>query len=221
MRTPLFQLQDLLQAFRQKKVLTKRELLQAAQCSSMTAWRMLRKHGYYTSYNFNARFYTLAGIPQFDQHGLWAHRKIRFSKWGSLTETIVGLVEHSEAGMTAEQLQQQLHVKNVRPAVSRLIQQHRLSREKISGHFVYFPLQETSRRQQRKRRIELNAESPPALPPVEQILALLVEIIQRPRNSPRQWARRLARHNIRLSTKDIRMILDHYEIDGKKGLSTS
>jgi hypothetical protein len=186
----------------------------------MTMWRLLRKHGYYTSYNFNARFYTLLGIPQFDEHGLWTHGKVRFSKWGSLTETIVGLVGNSQAGMTPEQLQQQLHVRNVRPTLSRLIRQNRLTREKMSGHFVYFPLQETSRRQQRKRRTEEAVEPSPALPPLEHIIALLVEIIQRPQNSPRQWARRLARHNIRLTTKEIQAVFDHYQIDRKKGLFT-
>jgi hypothetical protein len=110
MRTPHFQLKDLLDIFRRKKVLTKRELLQGAGCSSMTAWRLLSKHGYYTSYNCNARYYTLADTPQFDDHGLWTYRKIRFSKWGSLTETIVALVGNSEAGMTPEQLQQQLYL---------------------------------------------------------------------------------------------------------------
>jgi hypothetical protein len=63
-------------------------------------------------------------------------------------------------------------------------------------------------------------ETPAVLPPLEQVIALLVEIIQRPQNSPRQWANRLARQQIRLSTEDIRAILDHYEIDRKKGLFT-
>ena len=37
MRTPRFQIQDVLTAFQQKKILTKKELLQAAGCSLMTA----------------------------------------------------------------------------------------------------------------------------------------------------------------------------------------
>ena len=217
MRTPVFQLRDLLNAFRQKKVLTKQELLQATQCSAMTAWRLLQRHGYLTSYNCNARYYTLAGIPQFDQHGLWSVRKIRFSKWGSLTETIIALIDNSPAGMTPEQLQQLLHVKNVRPALARLTEQERLTREKMGGRFVYFPWEDSSHRQECRRQ----AESALVLPAAEQVIALLVEIIQRPRNSPRQWARRLARQQIRLSTAAIQAVLDHYEIDRKKGLFTS
>jgi len=154
MRRPHFQLQDVLDAFRQKKVLTREELLQTAGCSSMTAWRFLKAYGYWTSYNFNGRFYTLAGIPQFDERGLWAYQSIRFSKWGPLTETMVAMVENSQAGMTPEQLQQQLHVTNVRPALSRLIGRNCLTRRKFGGQFVYFSLAEISRERQQKRCAE-------------------------------------------------------------------
>jgi len=216
MRTPVFQLQDLLKAFQRNKVLTKEEILQVTQCSTMTAWRLLQRHGYYTSYNCNARYYTLADIPQFDQHGLWRFGKIRFSQWGSLTETVIALVQNSQAGMTAEQLQELLLVKDLRPALGRLYRQGRLAREKIRGRFVYFPREDASDRRERRRQME----SPPVLPPLEQIIALLVEIIQRPKNSPQQWARRLARQQIQLSQQDILAILNHYQIDLKKGLFT-
>ncbi len=58
----------------------------------MTAWRLLSQHGYFTSYNDNAHHYTLVGIPQFDEHGLWSHGAARFSQWGALTTTLVQLV---------------------------------------------------------------------------------------------------------------------------------
>jgi hypothetical protein len=220
MRTPRFQIQDVLTAFQQKKVLTKKELLQAAGCSPMTAWRLLRQQGYVTSYNHNARFYTIVGIPQFDSHGLWAYRKVRFSKWGPLTKTIVGVIEDSAAGMTAEQLQQLLQLKNAQPPLTRLTQENRLTREKISGRFVYFPVAEAARRKQQEQRSKETAPGFVArpLPPLEQIIALLVEIIQRPRNTPRQWARRLARRGVRMGTNEIQAVLEHYRIDLKKGL---
>lgn len=216
MREPVFELQHLLKAFRRHKVLTKEQLLKATQCSNMTAWRLLKRHGYHTSYNFNAAYYTLDGIPEFDQHGLWTFRGIHFSQWGSLTETMIALVENSKAGMTPDQLQQLLQMKNVRSALGRLVQQGRLAREKIAGRFVYFPVSDTSQLRQRRREME----TPSAMPPLEHVIALLVEIIQRPRNTPRQWAQRLARQRIRLSTSDIRKVLDHYGIDVKKGLFT-
>jgi hypothetical protein len=86
--------------------------------------------------------------------------------------------------------------------------------------FVYFPLQKTPQRKmqkQRKKEIE-QAQAVRSLPPLEQIVALLVQIIQRPDDTPRQRARRLAQRGIRMGTKDIQAILEHYGIDSKKGL---
>jgi hypothetical protein len=220
MRTPVFQLQDLLDAFQHNKVLTKKQLLQAAGCSSMTAWRLLRQQGYFTSYNDNARYYTIVGIPQFDQHGLWSYRHARFSKWGSLTKTIIALVQESSAGLDADQLQQLLHVKNVKPILTRLIHNESLTRERIDTRFVYFPRQQPSRTRQAKQRKKQTHEAlaTRALPPLEHIIALLVEIIRRPKNTPRQWARRLGQRGVRLGTSDIQAVLDYYQIDPKKGL---
>jgi len=222
-RTPIFHLQNFLDAFERKKVLTKDELLKVTGCSTMTAWRLLSQHGYFTSYNDNARHYTIEGIPRFDEHGLWSHGKARFSKWGSLTETIIGLVQKSLAGLTAEQLQQLLKSKNVKPHLTRLIQNKRLAREKMEGRFIYFSLPDAAgRKQQKQRKKEIQqAPAKQVLPPLEQIIALLVEIIRRPENTPRQWARQLSRHGVHIGTRDIQAVLDHYQIEPKKGLLKS
>ncbi len=223
MRTPLFQLQDILSAFQRKKVLTKGQLLEITGCSTMTAWRLLRQQGYFTSYNHNARYYTIEGIPRFDRHGLWRYRDVRFSKWGSLTKTIVRLVQDSPAGLGADELQQLLDVKSVKPALTRLFQNMSLTRETIDGRFVYFPVHVSSRRKQQllRRKQSEEVKEARALPPLEHVVALLVEIIGRPKNTPRQWARRLTQWNIRITTRDIRRVLDHYQIDPKKGLLNS
>ncbi len=223
MKTPVFQIQDFLKVFQRKRVLTQQQMLQAVGCSSMTAWRLLKQHGYFTSYNDNARHYTIVGIPKFDEHGLWAYQGKCFSKWGSLTETIIGLVEDSLGGMTAQQLQQLLHIKNVKPALTRLTQQQRLTRQDFEGRFVYFPQSKKLQRKQHKQRSQqqqqIRAER--LLPPLEQVTALLVEIIQRPHNTLRQWSRRLKQRGIPLGTPEIQTVLDHYGIDRKKGLLKS
>lgn len=223
MRTAVFQLQDILSAFRRKKVLTKGELLEQAGCSKMTAWRLLRRHGYFTSYNDNARHYTIAGIPEFDEHGLWGFRGARFSKWGSLTRTIVALVENSVAGLTAQQLESMLSVPNVKPVLTRLIDQRLITRERISGPFVYFSLKQKNRTKQHQQRREdvHQATAERRLPSLDQIIALLVEIIRRPRGTPREWARRLVRRGVRMRTEDIQAVLAHYDIYPKKGLLKS
>ena len=69
MKPTRFTAARLLQPFARKKVLTKAELLQACGCSPMTAWRILHQQGYLTSYNHNAKYYTLAHIPRLRRPG--------------------------------------------------------------------------------------------------------------------------------------------------------
>ena len=222
MRTPLFHLQHVLEVFRQKKVLTKQEIPHLVGCSNMTAWRLLSRHGYFTSYNDNARHYTIAGIPRFDEHGLWSHGQARFSQWGALTTTLVQLVENSPAGLTAQQLQQLLHLDNVKPHLTRLIEKNSLVREKMERRFVYFTAFEVpGKRQQQQRKKDLKQTPAAQLPPLEQIIALLVEIIRRPHGTPRQWARHLSRQGVRMRAGEIQTVLNYYRIDPKKGLLTS
>lgn len=223
MRPTRFQPKDALQAFAQKKVLTRPELLRACGCSTMTAWRILHREGYLTSYNHNAKYYTLARIPRFDEQGLWAYQGIRFSKWGTLSKTVVGLVEQSPAGMTASELEKALHVPNLKPLLTRLAGQAQMQRAEIGGSLVYLAVEFARGQQQfqgREREVVAKraAESLPAL---AEINALLVAMIRHPQDTPRQWARRLSRQGIRLKTGQIQAVIDHYRLDVKKGLSSS
>ena len=77
-----------------------RQLQHQFQVCHMTVFRALKKSGYHTSYNHNAGYYTLAGLPQFDDWGLWAYRDVRFSRAGTLLETLVALVTQATAGLT-------------------------------------------------------------------------------------------------------------------------
>ncbi len=223
MRPARFQLKDARQAFAQKKVLTRPELLHACGCSAMTAWRLLHHEGYLTSYNHNARYYTLARIPRFDEQGLWAYRGIRFSKWGSLSKTVVGLVEQSPAGMTASELEKTLHVPNLKPLLTRLAGQAQLQRAGIGGSLVYLAVQAARGQQQfqgREREVAAKRAAEP-LPALAEINALLVEMIRHPQDTPRQWARRLSRRGIRLKPEPIQAVIDHYRLNVKKGLLSS
>ncbi|MEA3303390.1 MAG: BlaI/MecI/CopY family transcriptional regulator, partial [Pseudomonadota bacterium] len=129
-------------------------------------------------------------------------------------------IQESSAGLDAGELQQLLDVKSVKPMLTQLFQKELLSRETVEGRFVYFPSRKNSQRKQQKQRREIDQKKKEALAllPLENIIALLVEIIRRPKNTPRQWAHRLTQQGIRIATSDIRLVLDHYGIDPKKGL---
>lgn len=223
MKTARFTVGDVLKPFSRKQVLTKAELLQACGCSAMTAWRILHQQGYLTSYNRNAKYYTLSRIAQFDEQGLWSYRDIHFSKWGTLPDTVLGQIELSAAGMTARQLEEILHISNIKPTLTHLTRQGRLQRTKIAGAMVYF-VGEPARHEQQLQRRETETASrrlAQPLPDPQHVIALLVEMIRHPRQTPRQWARRLARQGIRLRTPQIQAVLDHYGLSVKKGLLSS
>lgn len=216
MNTPHFTAGKIIGAFAHKKVLSKIELLHECGCSFMTAWRILHKEGYFTSYNYNAKYYTLSAIPQFDDRGLWAYKDVRFSQWGTLPKTIIGVIEQSPLGMAAQELEELLHVPNVKPLLPKLIHDHRLRRESLEGVFVYLPIDQGNYERQLQRRIDNVA--PPLLPEPQQIIALLVEMIQHPEQEPRQWARRLARRNMHIGIQDIRAVMKYYHLTLKKTL---
>lgn len=220
LRTSQFKLTDILKPFARKKVISKAELLQDCGCSPMTAWRLLCQVGYCRSYNYNARYFTLAATPEFDDHGLWAYQDIRFSQWGTLPETLIAVIEISPGGMTAQELAEFLRVRNVKPLLTRLILNGRLWREALDDAFVYLTPEQIRHDQQlQHRRTEITAPPRRApLPEPQQIIALLVAMIRNPQWTPRQWARRLARHNVPLGTQEIRAVMEHYRLTVKKGL---
>jgi len=222
MRPVTFSAQKVLQPFYQNKILTKEQLLIHSGCSPMTAWRILTNHGYVTSYNFNAAYYTLADIPEFDELGLWSYRNIRFSVYGSLTNTITALVANSDSGLDACQLDDRLAL-NTRPTLTRLAVHNKLEREKIDNIYVYFDSEDKHKKSQRNRRLdEVKAtRMQMALPEAERIIAVLVELGQYPELTVKQRSRRLRKKGVIISAGEIEHILDHYELKQKKKRSRS
>jgi len=222
MRPVTFSAQKVLQPFYQNKILTKEQLLTHSGCSSMTAWRILTNHGYVTSYNFNAAYYTLADIPEFDELGLWSYRNIRFSAHGSLTNTIMALVASSDSGLDARQLDDRLGL-STRPTLTRLSVHNKLDREKIDNIYVYFDSEDKHKASQRNRRLdEVKAtRMQMALPEAERIIAVLVELVQYPELTVKQRSRRLRKKGVIISAEEIEHILDHYELKQKKKRSKS
>ena len=217
MRPVKFSPGTLLDVFYEHKVLNKQEMLRLSSCSNMTAWRILSKHGYITSYNFNAAFYTLVDIPQFDNDGLWSYRSVRFSRYGSLTDTVTALVCDSPTGLNAYELQQTLAV-DVTPTLTKLHRKGKFKREKIGGVFVYVHTDQrkghtqlTERLAKRERELERRA-----LPEPQRIIAVLVELIRSVELKPRQIARRLSRKGVKITPDEIEAIFAHYKLKQKK-----
>ena len=159
--SPLFFRSDALRAFLlRNKIATLDELKQALGTSvDLTVFRKLKPLDYLTSYSHRGRYYTLREIARFDDHGLWSHAEAWFSRFGTLLATAEAFVNRSPRGYFADELSALLHVE-VQDALHQLTQQRRVSRQMVSGLYLYTAIDRHPTRQLLTRR---TVES---LPPV-------------------------------------------------------
>jgi hypothetical protein len=142
-----------------------------------TARRRLKLWNAYTSYNENARYYTLPGIPEFDAHGLWVYKQVRFSRYGNLTQTILHVVTQSACGLDAAELAEMLGM-SVRSLLTSLQKHPDVKREKIQGRFVYFSAVDHDHTHQKEHRSGMPRSR--QLPSALEAIAILVETIKHP-----------------------------------------
>jgi hypothetical protein len=148
MRTPFFHADHLREFLRGKTIATLPELKQALGTTvDTTVFRKLKELSYRSSYSHRGRFYTLAEIPRFDLQGLWSFKAVWFSRWGSLVATLEALVHGAPQGYFTHELQQVLHVE-VKDALLQLVEQGRISRQLVTGRFLYCSRDAAARRRQ-------------------------------------------------------------------------
>jgi hypothetical protein len=103
----------------------------------VTVFRKLKPLDYLTSYSHRGRYYTLREIARFDDLGLWPPRQsIRFSRFGTRLATVEAFVNRGPQGYFAGELARALHVE-VQDALHQLAQQRRVSRQIVSGRYLY------------------------------------------------------------------------------------
>ena len=121
-----------------------------------TAFRKLKELPYRTSYSHRGGYYTLEELIDFDQHGLWSFRAVRFSAAGTLLATTAAMVSDAPAGQFSEELDNLLHV-GTQDALRKLVQQRKLTRQKVAGQFLYCAADRTRKAQQLSARRALLA----------------------------------------------------------------
>lgn len=123
--------------FKKNKVLKLEQLSDIIICSDITIRRRLKEWSAITSFNHNGMYYTLPSIAEFDLWGLWCHDDIRFSKYGNLTKTIIGIVHCSPEGLNTTQIKELINC-NAHSILKRLVKDASIAREKYDGKYVYF-----------------------------------------------------------------------------------
>ncbi len=130
------------------RIATLGELKQALGTSvDITVFRKLKPLDYLTSYSHRGRYYTLREIAPFDDKGLWSQADVWFSRFGTLLATAEAFINRSPRGYFADELARALHVA-VQDALHQLAQQDRVSRQIVSGRYLYTAVDRTLQRGQ-------------------------------------------------------------------------
>jgi len=152
MNTPKYQAQTVDTFLRQRKVATLDEIQDGiGSASSRTVFRKLKQLECITSYSHRGKYYTLKSIARFTAQGLWRFRSAWFSRFGNLLETVEAFVQRADAGHSAGELKEMLGVKT-KHALTQLVRDDRLQREKMGAAYVYFSAEKSLARKQRRAR---------------------------------------------------------------------
>ncbi len=201
-----------------QKIMTVETLSTLLNRSVKTARRQLKQWKAYTSYNENARYYTLPGIPEFDAHGLWSYRQVRFSRYGNATQTMIHAVTQSSCGLDAAECMDLLGI-SVRTLLTSLRHHPEMTREKIQGRFVYFsaiPIHYTS---QKVARIGMPRHR--QLPTEREAITILVETIKHPHLSVEDLSRVISVSHAVIPPQRIHALFTYHGLTRKKTLTRS
>jgi hypothetical protein len=167
MRSETFSADAIARLLRHRTIATMDELKAALGSSvDMTVFRKLRDLAYLASYSHRGRFYALEETAQFDERGLWAFRGVRFSRFGSLVDTLEAFVTRASRGHLASELASELGVEVKQPLLG-LVRTDRLAREEVGGLYLYCSADSDRQREQLLSR-RLPATDEPAFAPLRE-----------------------------------------------------
>ncbi len=206
---------ETIRLFKQRKVMTVLELSRRMECSIPTIRKRLSRWGAYTSYNKNGRYYLMPDIPRFDENGLWDYRGIRFSRFGTLKQTVIQLVNKSQQGFSASEIGTLVGI-DPRSFMLQFRDVQEIRREKIEGTYIYFGGSPTEYLVQKEKREAVAVERALILPSDSEALVILVDILKHPRTTIKESVVRVRGKGIAVREQTIRSLLDYHTITLKK-----
>lgn len=198
---------------RNKKVLTVDEVAGLMNCSVPSAHKKLKQWDVFTSYNKNARYYALPGVPEFDDNGMWVYKQIRFSKHGNLRQTLIHTITHSEAGLDGAQIEQLIGLPS-KSFLSQFRNTPELRREKHQGRYVYFSADQQVYDRQRDQRLKLIRDA--KMPSAMEAVLILAEIIKHQDWDIDRIVASLKKQHYPVTPPMVQNLLDTHKLDTKK-----
>jgi len=155
----------------------------------------------------------LPNIPEFDENGLWAYRKIHFSKYGNLKQTTINLIKRSKAGLDAAEMNDLLGI-SVRSFLTALQKHPDLKREKMQGRYVYFSAVAEDYIKQKDCRAGMTRIK--QLPSNFEAILILVQTIKNPHLSIEQLALKLKDNDCNVTPDSISNLFTYHGLTVKK-----
>jgi len=192
--------------------------------SRMSIFRRLKEIGYLSSYTHTGRYYTLAHIPQFDNHGLWFHQSVGFSQYGTLKTSVVELVERSSAGLTHLEFNHILRIRTHNTLLNR-VRERRVSRQRLEKTFLYVsvdPDKATMQVAKRRKKISTKSREIDSVSATT-VIEVLIEAIHagQVRIAPSLVANRLSLRGICITAKQVEQVFIQYGIVPEKKIAES
>jgi predicted transcriptional regulator len=207
----------LVKMFEAPRILTLDELCERLRISRSTVIRRLQEHHYYSSCNLVGKFLTIEEVAEFDARGLWAWKGARFSKYGTLKNTVEHFVQGSERGMTHQELVALLSVRTHNVLLG-LVEANKIQRERLGPTFVYLSSQRSTRREQILQRESFLKDLQKPLPTNRQVIATLLELIQDRHVQRQDVVARCRRAGVTISRDLVDAIFETYDLDKKRAL---
>jgi hypothetical protein len=204
---------------RKCRVVTMSDLCEVIGSSSrMTVFRRLRQIEYVTSYTHAGRYYTLYDIARFDSDGIWFYDDIGFSQNGSLKNTVIYLVDGSDAGKFHFDLERQLRVR-VHNVLLDLVKTKQIERIKFAGQYLYLSTDKarSTKQIQQRDKLPIQARHIPVFISEPLVIEIMAEVIRQSKRHPRadQVASALAIRGLPITEKDVMTVFDQYDIEKK------
>ena len=200
--------------FIEKKVLTLQNLSQFLNVSVRTIQRMIRPLENIRSYDHNGRYFSLAKLAKFNSMGIWEYNNIHFSKFGTLKNTLVAIINNSSQGMDASQIKDVLGM-DTRSFLFQYKDVSGIKREKVGNHYIYFSSEQQRFSEQLSNRRQGLAS--PEQAPLEGTAAIsvLVETIKHPAFTFEQLSKHLSKQGIKIKPEVMRDFFIFYGIEKK------
>ena len=186
--------------------------------SRRSLFRDLISLGHLTSFTHAGRYYTLADIPQFDEHGLWFFQGVGFSRSGTLKKTLLETVGAAVDGYTHRELEALLHIR-VYNTLLDLVREQLIGRERIDKLYLYVSAEEErAAAQVIVRRERMSVETEARALPDDVVIDVLLEVVNAGKVlvTPATVAERLRVRGVSVSKAQAEQVYARYGIEVKK-----